>query len=148
VGDQTQSPASPRARRAAKEHRVDLATLAPTGKGGRIRERDVLAAATSTSTSGVKQVPLTPMRTRYSVTVACPDGSVLMVPLLVTTPPAVTLHGVRKFIVPLTTSCPVLLMTKSTVAVALVGDVPTVDVVETGTVTVCVVIVAVSPVPG
>jgi len=62
VGDQTQSPASPRARRAAKEHRVDLATLAPTGKGGRIRERDVLAAATSTSTSGMKQVPLTPMR--------------------------------------------------------------------------------------
>jgi len=62
VGDQTQSPASPRARRAAKEHRVDLATLAPTGKGGRIRERDVLAAATSASTSGMKQVPLTPMR--------------------------------------------------------------------------------------
>jgi pyruvate dehydrogenase E2 component (dihydrolipoamide acetyltransferase) len=58
----TETPASPRARRAAKEHRVDLATLAPTGKGGRIRERDVLAAATSTSTSGVKQVPLTPMR--------------------------------------------------------------------------------------
>ncbi|MDH4452363.1 MAG: dihydrolipoamide acetyltransferase family protein [Verrucomicrobiota bacterium] len=62
VGAQTQSPASPRARRAAKEHRVDLATLAPTGKGGRIRERDVLAAATSASTSGMKQVPLTPMR--------------------------------------------------------------------------------------
>ena len=58
----TETPASPRARRAAKEHRVDLATLAPTGKGGRIRECDVLAAATSTSTSGMKQVPLTPMR--------------------------------------------------------------------------------------
>jgi pyruvate dehydrogenase E2 component (dihydrolipoamide acetyltransferase) len=57
-----ETPASPRARRAAKEHRVDLATLAPTGKGGRIRERDVLAAATSTSTSGMKQVPLTQMR--------------------------------------------------------------------------------------
>ena len=62
VGDQTQSPASPRARRAAKEHRVDLATLTPTGNGGRIRERDILAVATSTSTSGMKQVPLTPMR--------------------------------------------------------------------------------------
>ena len=62
VGAQTQSPASPRARRAAKEHRVDLATLAPTGKGGRIRERDVLAAATSTLITGMKQVPLTPMR--------------------------------------------------------------------------------------
>ncbi|MEN9572350.1 MAG: Dihydrolipoyllysine-residue succinyltransferase component of 2-oxoglutarate dehydrogenase complex [Verrucomicrobiota bacterium] len=57
-----ETPASPRARRAAKEHRVDLATLTPTGNGGRIRERDILAAATSTSTSGMKQVPLTPMR--------------------------------------------------------------------------------------
>ena len=57
-----ETPASPRARRAAKEHRVDLATLAPTGNGGRIRERDVLAAATSISTTGIKQVPLTPMR--------------------------------------------------------------------------------------
>ena len=58
----TETPASPRARRAAKEHRVDLATLAPTGKGGRIRECDVLAAATSTLINGMKQVPLTPMR--------------------------------------------------------------------------------------
>jgi len=58
----TETPASPRARRAAKEHRVDLATLAPTGSGGRIRECDVLAAATSISTTGMKQVPLTPMR--------------------------------------------------------------------------------------
>jgi pyruvate dehydrogenase E2 component (dihydrolipoamide acetyltransferase) len=57
-----ETPASPRARRAAKEHRVDLAKLAPTGSGGRIRERDVLAAATSISTTGMKQVPLTPMR--------------------------------------------------------------------------------------
>jgi pyruvate dehydrogenase E2 component (dihydrolipoamide acetyltransferase) len=58
----TETPASPRARRAAKEHRVDLATLAPTGQGGRIRERDVLAAASSIFTTGMKQVPLTPMR--------------------------------------------------------------------------------------
>jgi pyruvate dehydrogenase E2 component (dihydrolipoamide acetyltransferase) len=57
-----ETPASPRARRAAKERRVDLATLAPTGKGGRIRECDVLAAATSTLITGMKQVPLTPMR--------------------------------------------------------------------------------------
>ena len=61
----TETPASPRARRAAKEHRVDLATLAPTGQGGRIRERDVIAAAAVTApqavTSGQK-VPLTPMR--------------------------------------------------------------------------------------
>ena len=58
----TETPASPRARRAAKEHRVDLATLTPTGNGGRIRERDVLAAAASTLITGMKQVPLTPMR--------------------------------------------------------------------------------------
>lgn len=58
----TETPASPRARRAAKEHRVDLATLAPTGKGGRIRECDVLAAASSTLITGMKHVPLTPMR--------------------------------------------------------------------------------------
>ncbi len=58
----TETPASPRARRAAETHRVELAALAPTGKGGRVRERDVLAAATSISTTGMKQVPLTPMR--------------------------------------------------------------------------------------
>ena len=58
----TETPASPRARRAAKTHRVELAALAPTGKGGRIRERDVLAAATDISTTGMKRVPLTQMR--------------------------------------------------------------------------------------
>jgi pyruvate dehydrogenase E2 component (dihydrolipoamide acetyltransferase) len=58
----TETPASPRARRAAKTHRVDLATLVPTGKGGRIRERDVLAAATAIPTAGMRQVPLTQMR--------------------------------------------------------------------------------------
>ena len=58
----TETPASPRARRAAKTHRVELAALAPTGKGGRIRERDVLAAATDISPTGMKRVPLTQMR--------------------------------------------------------------------------------------
>lgn len=58
----TETTASPRARRAARERRVDLATLTPTGKGGRIRERDVLATATSISTTGMKRVPLPPMR--------------------------------------------------------------------------------------
>jgi pyruvate dehydrogenase E2 component (dihydrolipoamide acetyltransferase) len=63
----TVTPASPRARRAAKERRVDLAKLAPSGKGGRIRERDVLTAATSTLITGMKQVPLTPMRRTIAV---------------------------------------------------------------------------------
>jgi len=63
-------PASPRARRAARQKQVDLFTLSPTGQGGRIRERDVLAAAASappekdfdTRNSNFSQVPLTPMR--------------------------------------------------------------------------------------
>lgn len=56
-------PASPRARRAARQHHVDLSKLSPTGQGGRIRERDVLAAAAATpSASGFKKVPLTPQR--------------------------------------------------------------------------------------
>ena len=56
-------PASPRARRAAKEHHIALSTLSPTGQGGRIRERDVLAAAALVpSTTGFKKVPLTQMR--------------------------------------------------------------------------------------
>ena len=64
VGDQTQPPASPRARRAAKEHRVDLATLAPTGLGGRIRERDVLAASAQpqAACTSMREVPITSMR--------------------------------------------------------------------------------------
>lgn len=41
----TRSAASPRARRAAKGLRVDLAELQPSGKGGRIRERDVMAVS-------------------------------------------------------------------------------------------------------
>ncbi|MCX6872141.1 MAG: dihydrolipoamide acetyltransferase family protein [Verrucomicrobia bacterium] len=55
-------PASPRARRAAMQHRVDLSTLSPSGQGGRIRECDVLAAADSASSVGMKSVPLTAMR--------------------------------------------------------------------------------------
>ena len=58
----TETPASPRARRAAKQKQVALSTLSPTGKGGRIRERDVLAAATAIPTAGMRQVPLTQMR--------------------------------------------------------------------------------------
>jgi pyruvate/2-oxoglutarate dehydrogenase complex dihydrolipoamide acyltransferase (E2) component len=58
------APASPRARRAAKEHRVDLAPLAPTGRGGRIRERDVLAAIESSAATpaSMRDVPITAMR--------------------------------------------------------------------------------------
>lgn len=55
-------PASPRARRAAMQHRVDLSTLSPSGQGGRIRECDVLAAAAAMSSGGMKSVPLTAMR--------------------------------------------------------------------------------------
>jgi pyruvate dehydrogenase E2 component (dihydrolipoamide acetyltransferase) len=40
---------SPRARRRARELEVELAALSGTGRGGRIRERDVLASASSTA---------------------------------------------------------------------------------------------------
>ena len=46
----SESPASPRARRAAKKLGVDLARVEPGGKGGRIREKDVLAVETPAST--------------------------------------------------------------------------------------------------
>lgn len=62
AGAETQPPASPRARRAAKTHHVDLSTLAPTGKGGRIRERDVLAASTKPMPTSMREVPITTMR--------------------------------------------------------------------------------------
>ena len=39
--------ASPRARRAARELRVDLRGLSGTGRNGRVRERDVISAAAS-----------------------------------------------------------------------------------------------------
>ena len=60
----TAIPASPRARRAAREHNVDISTLRPTGKGGRIRERDILGArvAPAPTSSSMREVPLTPMR--------------------------------------------------------------------------------------
>src|SRR5580658_9070668 len=42
---QSQAPVSPRARRAAAELGIDLNALRGTGRGGRIRERDVRSAA-------------------------------------------------------------------------------------------------------
>lgn len=57
-------PASPRARRAAREHGVNLATVAPGGSSGRVRERDVLAAAASQEARrpGRRKVPMPPLR--------------------------------------------------------------------------------------
>jgi len=43
--------ASPRARRAARQSGVELSALRGTGRGGRVRERDVLAAASSGGTT-------------------------------------------------------------------------------------------------
>lgn len=56
--------ASPRARRAAAEHGVDLVTVTPTGSSGRIRERDVLARATRQNQLGVnwRGVPISATR--------------------------------------------------------------------------------------
>ncbi|MBX7211356.1 MAG: 2-oxo acid dehydrogenase subunit E2 [Verrucomicrobiaceae bacterium] len=58
----TETPASPRARRAAKEHHIDLSELTPSGKGGRIRECDVIAAASAVASTGFKKIPLTSSR--------------------------------------------------------------------------------------
>lgn len=57
------TPASPRARRSAREHGVDLAGVTPTGRSGRIRERDVLAAAAMPAApAGMRRVPMPPLR--------------------------------------------------------------------------------------
>jgi pyruvate dehydrogenase E2 component (dihydrolipoamide acetyltransferase) len=58
------TPASPRARRAARELAVNLSSLQPTGKGGRIRERDVLAANADSAQldDSMMEMPITPMR--------------------------------------------------------------------------------------
>ena len=58
------TPASPRARRAARELAVNLSNLQPTGKGGRIRERDVLAASADSAQldDSMLELPITPMR--------------------------------------------------------------------------------------
>ena len=60
----TAFPSSPRARRAARALNVDLSGLQPTGMGGRIRERDVLAAseAAPDRMATMREVPVTPMR--------------------------------------------------------------------------------------
>jgi pyruvate dehydrogenase E2 component (dihydrolipoamide acetyltransferase) len=56
-----QRRASPRARRAARELEVDWATLDGSGTGGRVRERDVRAAAAAGKQSG-PLIPLTQTR--------------------------------------------------------------------------------------
>ena len=56
------APASPRARRAARENQIDLATLHSTGRGGRIRERDVLAKVGSKPLAQSQTVPITALR--------------------------------------------------------------------------------------
>jgi pyruvate dehydrogenase E2 component (dihydrolipoamide acetyltransferase) len=53
---------SPRARRVAKELGVDWKSLAGSGKSGRIRERDVRAAAGSSTTSVGERIPISSRR--------------------------------------------------------------------------------------
>lgn len=75
-------PASPRARRAAKERHIDLSTLSPTGLGGRIRQRDVLAAAAAASPTGLHQVPLT--QTRRTIAARLMHSRQTTVPVTIT----------------------------------------------------------------
>ncbi len=58
------APASPRARRAALAGGIDLSTVTPTGSGGRIRERDVLAVQVARDRSGVQWVDVPTSATR------------------------------------------------------------------------------------
>ena len=66
---QSQAPVSPRARRVAAELGIDLNGLRGTGRGGRIRERDVRGAAPSSPTaerpsppSSAEAIPVTTLR--------------------------------------------------------------------------------------
>jgi pyruvate dehydrogenase E2 component (dihydrolipoamide acetyltransferase) len=58
--------ATPRARRAARELAVDWAGLAGSGRGGRIRERDVRAAAAASPRPGGRATALRPVRRRIA----------------------------------------------------------------------------------
>ena len=51
-GASPSAPSSPRARRAARERGIDITTVRGAGTGGRVRERDVLAAAAPRPTAG------------------------------------------------------------------------------------------------
>jgi pyruvate dehydrogenase E2 component (dihydrolipoamide acetyltransferase) len=61
AGEATKFPSSPRARRTAELRQVNLDGLRPTGKGGRIRERDVLAATAAPAPSKL-EVPISVQR--------------------------------------------------------------------------------------
>jgi pyruvate dehydrogenase E2 component (dihydrolipoamide acetyltransferase) len=54
------SRSSPRARRAAQDRGLDVAAIRGSGAGGRVRERDVLAAAASGPASRGNVAPVTP----------------------------------------------------------------------------------------
>ncbi|HZL87879.1 MAG TPA: dihydrolipoamide acetyltransferase family protein [Pirellulaceae bacterium] len=58
-----QAKSSPRARRAARERGIDWRQLPGSGRNGRVRERDVLAAAgISAPVAGEISIPITPRR--------------------------------------------------------------------------------------
>jgi pyruvate dehydrogenase E2 component (dihydrolipoamide acetyltransferase) len=65
-------PASPRARRLARELGIDCATISGTGRGGRVRERDVRAAAAGPVTPHTPIRRLTAARMVAGVTQAAP----------------------------------------------------------------------------
>lgn len=55
-------PASPRAKRAAKRQGINLNEISPTGTGGRVRERDVLAAVAAMEGQSMRRIPISQMR--------------------------------------------------------------------------------------
>lgn len=78
----TGSPlSSPRARRAAVNQGIDLDTVIPTGRGGRIRERDVLAAANN----NVAERRYAPSSTRKTIAQRMLDSHLSTAPVTLNT---------------------------------------------------------------
>ena len=73
LGAQEQ-PLSPASRRAAREHQTDLASVTPTGPGGRVLKEDVLAAAAEPPPPRVAPIPASGVEAPAEPAVPAPAG--------------------------------------------------------------------------
>ena len=74
LGAQEQ-PLSPASRRAAREHETDLASVTPTGPGGRVLKEDVLAAAAEPPPPRVAPIPASGVEAPAEATPPAPAAS-------------------------------------------------------------------------
>lgn len=74
LGAQEQ-PLSPASRRAAREHETDLASVTPTGPGGRVLKEDVLAAAAEPPPPRVAPIPASGVEAPADATPAAPAAA-------------------------------------------------------------------------